>query len=158
MHAFRLCRVTWPAYDGEGARLAGGRWNSKGTRVLYMSENRSLAVLEILVHLSASIPDRYMLGVAEIPDDIMIEVLDETGLPAGWSTLAPRDQAATRQVGDEWVAQQHSAILSVPSVILGERNYVLNPAHPDFLRIRFADPVPFQFDSRLIRPSPLQPM
>ena len=48
MRAFRLCRTTYPAYDGEGARRAGGRWNSKGIRVLYMSENRSLAVLEIL--------------------------------------------------------------------------------------------------------------
>ncbi|MBL8232954.1 MAG: RES domain-containing protein, partial [Bryobacterales bacterium] len=46
MRAFRLCRATFPAYDGEGARRVGGRWNSRGTRVLYMSENRSLAVLE----------------------------------------------------------------------------------------------------------------
>jgi hypothetical protein len=74
-----------------------------------MSENRSLAVLEILVHLSASIPDRYL-----------------------------------------WVAQQRSAILSLPSVIVGERNYVLNPAHPEFQRIGFVDPVPFTFDIRLL--------
>ena len=53
MRVFRLCRANFPAYDGEGAYRVGGRWNSKGTRVLYMSENRSLAVLEILVHLSA---------------------------------------------------------------------------------------------------------
>lgn len=62
MQAFRLCRANYPAYLGEGARRVGGRWNSKGARVLYMSENRSLAMLEILVHLSASLPDRYILG------------------------------------------------------------------------------------------------
>jgi len=68
MRAFRLCRADFSAYDGEGARRVGGRWNSKGTQVLYMTENRPIAVLEILVHLSASLPDRYVLGAADIPD------------------------------------------------------------------------------------------
>src|SRR5215472_11550283 len=86
MRAFRLCRANYPAYDGEGARRVGGRWNSKGTRVLYMSENRSLAVLEILVRLSALLPDRYVLGAADIPDDDALEILDENRLPANWST------------------------------------------------------------------------
>ena len=114
MRAFRLCGANLPAYDGEGARRVGGRWNSKGTRVLYMSENRSLAVLEILVHLAASLPDRYVLGAAEIPDAVAVEVLNETRLPADWSTLDPREQELTRRIGDEWVAEQRSALLSVP--------------------------------------------
>jgi RES domain-containing protein len=113
MRAFRLCRANYPAYDGEGASRVGGRWNSKGTRVLYMSENRSLAVLEILVHLSASLPDRYVLGAADIPDDAAMEILDESRLPANWSTLDPREQELTRRMGDEWIAQQRSAVLSV---------------------------------------------
>jgi RES domain-containing protein len=153
MRAFRLCRANYPAYDGEGARRVGGRWNSKGTRVLYMSENRSLAVLEILVHLAASLPDRYVVGAADIPGDAAVEMLDDSRLPANWSTLDPRDQEGTRRIGDEWVAQQRSLILSVPSVVVGERNYVLNPVHPDFGRIAFAEPVPFRFDMRLFRPS-----
>lgn len=154
MRAFRLCRANFPAYDGEGARRVGGRWNSKGTRVLYMSENRSLAVLEILVHLSAALPDRYILGAADIPDNATVEILDDTRLPANWSTLDPRDQELTRRIGDEWVEQQRSAVLSVPSVILGERNYVLNPAHPDFRQITFAEPVAFRLDSRLLNRTP----
>ena len=153
MRAFRLCRSTYPAYDGEGARRAGGRWNSKGIRVLYMSENRSLAVLEILVHLSTSIPDKYLLGTAEIPDDIPVEELSENKLSENWTTLNTREQVATRRIGDEWVEQRRSAILSVPSVIVGERNYVLNPAHPEFIRIAFADPVQFKLDIRLFTPS-----
>ena len=52
MQAYRLNRFAHPSYDGEGSRRAGGRWNSKGTRVIYMSENRSLCVLEVLVHLT----------------------------------------------------------------------------------------------------------
>jgi RES domain-containing protein len=152
MRAFRLSRATYPTYDGEGARRVGGRWNSKGTRVLYMSENRSLAVLEILVHLSASIPDKYVLGAAEIPDDVAVEVVAERDLPPSWATLEPREQFQTRGIGDDWVRQQRSAILSVPSVVAGERNYVLNPAHPEFARIKLADLVPFRFDIRLFGP------
>jgi hypothetical protein len=79
MPAFRLCRANFPAYDGEGAYRVGGRWNS--------------AVIEILVHLAASLPDRYVLGVAEIPDAAGVEVLDETRLPSDWSTLDPRTAA-----------------------------------------------------------------
>lgn len=56
-------------------------------------------------------------------------------------------------MGDEWVVQQRSMILTVPSVILGEWNYVLNPAHPDFQRITLAEPVPFRFDIRLFGPT-----
>ena len=78
-----------------------------------------------------------------------MEIVDETRLPSDWSTVDPRAQELTRRIGDEWVAQQRSGVLSVPSVILGERNYVLNPVHPDFHRIAFAEPVPFQFDTRL---------
>lgn len=102
MRAFRLCRASHPAYDGEGAKLAGGRWNSKGTRVLYRSENRSLAVLEILVHLAGSLPDRYVLGNAEIPDDLSRDVLDEALLPENWTALSPADQSLTRAIGDGW--------------------------------------------------------
>lgn len=119
-----------------------------------MSENRSLTVLEILVHLSASLPDRYVLGAADIPESATIEVVDEARLPANWASLDPHEQHITQRIGDEWVEKQRSVVLSVPSVILGERNYVLNPAHPEFGRIVFAAPVLFQFDVRLLGPRP----
>jgi RES domain-containing protein len=150
MRAFRLCRSAYPAYDGEGARRVGGRWNSKGVRVLYMSENRSLAVLEVLVHLSGTLPDKYLLGAADIPEELAIERIADKGLPKGWSTFSPGEQVETRRIGDSWVERQQSAVLSVPSVILGERNYVLNPTHADFARIEFAEPELFRFDMRLI--------
>ena len=101
MRAFRLSRSSYPAYDGEGARRVGGRWNSKGVRVLYMSENRSLAVLEVLVHLSGTLPDKYLLGTADIPEDLAIERIAHKDLPEGWSALSPRecDQASWRRLG-----------------------------------------------------------
>ena len=106
MRAFRLCRTIYPVYDGEGARRAGGRWNSKGIRVVYLSENRSLAVLEVLVHLSNVIPDKYLLGTAEIPNDISIEHVKDGDLPGNWAALDPREQPATRRIGDHWVEQR----------------------------------------------------
>jgi RES domain-containing protein len=148
MRVYRLCRASHPAYDGEGARRAGGRWNSKGTRVVYMSENRSLAVLEILVHLSDVLPDKYLLGSAELPNDISPLVVADGELPENWATLVVAEQHATREMGDEWLRRQSSAVLSVPSVTSGERNFVLNPEHPQFGMIDFHDPVPFRFDIR----------
>ena len=41
------------AFTGEGARLYGGRWNSKGTSMVYAASSQSLAALELLVHLDA---------------------------------------------------------------------------------------------------------
>jgi RES domain-containing protein len=105
MQAFRLCRSAYPAYDGEGARRVGGRWNSRGVRVLYMSESRSLAVLEILVHLSSTLPDKYLLGAANIPHDVAIERIAQEDLPVTWSTLNPAEQIVTKRLGDVWVQQ-----------------------------------------------------
>jgi RES domain-containing protein len=153
MRLYRLCRASYPAYDGENARLAGRRWNSKGTPVVYMSENRSLAVLEILAHMSDVLPDKYMLGAADLPIGVSPEVVAEGDLPENWVTLVVAEQRATRQMGDEWFRRQSSAVLSVPSVTSGERNFLLNPIHPQFGMINFHDPIPFRFDTRLLKPS-----
>ena len=49
-----------------------------------------------------------------------------------------------------WANVLATAVLNVPSAeIPKERNYLLNPAHPGFRRIRFSDPEPFYFDARL---------
>jgi RES domain-containing protein len=151
MQAYRLNRFKYPSYDGEGSRRVGGRWNSKGTHVIYMSENRSLCVLEVLVHLTDVFPDRYVLGQAEISDTLRLEAIDEINLPSDWKTLKVSEQAFTRRLGDEWIARRNSAVLVVPSVVVGERNMLINPGHPDFGLIRFHDPVPFVFDIRLFR-------
>ncbi|HMF79419.1 MAG TPA: RES domain-containing protein [Bryobacteraceae bacterium] len=127
MRAYRLNRSLYSSYDGEGARRAGGRWNLKGTRVIYRSENRWLCVLEVLAHLTDILPDRYVPGQADIPGELR--------LPSSWKTLLVAEQTLTRQIGDDWVARQSSAILFVPSVVLGEKNILLHPEHPDFRQI-----------------------
>jgi RES domain-containing protein len=150
-HIWRLVKTKYAAaaFDGEGARLYGGRWSSPGVRVAYGSSGIPLAILEVLVHLRASQFLRsYSLVSADVPDDL-VAVLPESGLPPNWKQYpAPSD---TTSIGDGWINRATSAVLSVPSVIVeSERNYLLNPQHPDFAHVSIAAPTPFTFDPRLL--------
>jgi RES domain-containing protein len=142
-------RYASTAFDGEGARLYGGRWNSPGTRMVYTPSTISLAVLEVLVHLQeASLLSSYSLISAGF-DDVYVEHLDHSRLPDDWRTYpAPSE---LQRIGDEWARSQRSVVLEVPSVIVvRESNYLLNPAHPDFSSVVIGEPEPFTFDERLL--------
>jgi RES domain-containing protein len=142
-------RYASTAFDGEGARLYGGRWNSPGTRMVYTSSTISLAVLEVLVHLQeASILSSYSLISASF-NDVFVEHVDRSTLPDGWRTYpAPSE---LQHIGDEWVRSRSSAVLEVPSVIVErESNYLLNPTHPNFSSLVIGEPEPFTFDERLL--------
>jgi RES domain-containing protein len=115
-----------------------------------MSENRSLSVLEVLVHLTDTLPDKFVLGSAEISDEISRETLSDAALPPNWQGLNVAEQGETRRLGDEWVESLRSAVLLVPSVVTGESNLLINPTHRDFDQIKFLDPIPFVFDLRLL--------
>jgi RES domain-containing protein len=138
------------AFSGEGARRAGGRWNSPGTSVVYLAETIALATIELLVHLGdPSVLTAYVLYSCSFPESI-VEHLNRTDLPSNWRSFpAP---LALRQFGDEWVNRRSSAVLSVPSAITGETNYLLNPHHPDFTQIVISDPRPYALDPRLLKP------
>ena len=101
----------------------------------------------MLAH-SAMLPTDMIVVQARIPDCIPIQTVEKSDLPPDWSS--PRASKKTQDLGTDWVKSGAGAVLSVPSVIVpSERNYLLNPAHPDFARIRFFPPRPFAFDSRL---------
>jgi len=115
--------------------------------MIYASESRSLAALEILVHFSA-VPRNFVLTEVELPDDISMLRIEAADLPAGWD--AETISEATQNIGEHWAAEDEYPVLSVPSsIVVAERNYVLNPAHPDFPTIRFLPSTPFRFDPRL---------
>jgi RES domain-containing protein len=121
-----------------GSFLYGGRWHSRGTRVVYAAEHVSLAVLETLIHAGGrKIPPRSLARI-EIPDSVAIE-------PIGWMEFAD-----AQAFGDRWVQRARSAVLRVPSVAVNrmESNFVLNPAHPDFGQITLAVSEEFVFDPR----------
>lgn len=134
------------AFDGEGARLFGGRWNSRGTRVVYVSSSRSLAALETLVHLNPPVLFEFVAIAIEIDHRLVKKV---TTLPPDWKEEPPGP--STQQIGDRWVAGARSVALELPSAIVpGESNYLLNPIHPDFKACAIRPPEPFSFDPRLL--------
>jgi RES domain-containing protein len=139
---------TATAFDGEGARLYGGRWNSPDTPMVYTAQNQSLAALELLVHLSAA---QLLLSYSSIPVDFdlaWVEVVDPGALPSDWRAYPP--PTALQELGDRWIAEQRSAVLQVPSALIpAELNFLLNPNHPDFAQVTIGPPTPFQFDPRL---------
>ncbi|MDQ3207339.1 MAG: RES family NAD+ phosphorylase [Gemmatimonadota bacterium] len=150
--AWRLVkpRHTAAAFDGEGARLHGGRWNSPGIRVAYASDSIALAALEVLAHLqSTKVLQTYSLVSVRFPEESM-EILDAASLPARWRRFPspPENQA----IGDRWVAEGRSLILRVPSVIVpAAANFLINPSHPEFGKVAVGRPERFAFDPRLLR-------
>ncbi|MGH2620305.1 MAG: RES family NAD+ phosphorylase [Anaerolineales bacterium] len=139
------------AFNGEGARRFGGRWNSPGAPVVYTAEHVSLAVLEILVHLQfGSLLQEYVLFRVDF-EQTFVEILEVSALPKNWRTYpAP---LSLRALGDQWIADSRSAVLSVPSAIVPiERHFLLNPQHADFTRIKVGQSQPFSFDARLLKP------
>jgi len=137
------------AFSGEGARLYGGRWNSPGTAVIYVSEHESLAALEILVHLPPLPPDGRYLSYRLDWDDKLTDSFPIKNLPMHWSAEPP--DFRTMQIGDEWVRAGKSVALAVPSVLsASEMNFLLNPRHPDFKKIKISQPTEYRFDSRLL--------
>jgi RES domain-containing protein len=148
--AWRLVRAAHQAtaFDGEGARMAGGRWNHRGTALVYVADSLALAALEAFVHLqraAAKIP--HVSFRVEIPDDVITGITLH-GLPRNWRAEPPPD--ATKRIGTDWVAAATSAVLRVPSVLVPtESNFLLNPAHPGFERLVISPPVTFSFDSRM---------
>jgi RES domain-containing protein len=135
------------AWDGEGAKKSGGRWNSVGIAVVYTSGTLSLALVEILVHLPSGILPAYSAVRVDF-DESMVTAVDPVELPANWRDHPPPPE--TKAIGDRWVSEEGSLVLRVPSVVVpNEFNYVLNPAHPAFADISIGDPMPFPFDPRL---------
>lgn len=150
-YAYRIVKTKYAdlAFTGEGAKLYGGRWNSRGKRATYAAESIALAALELLVHLKSDrILSAYTLFQLTLNDG-QIMVLDKQALPADWShQSAPR---STSRIGDEWLGKCLSLALKVPSIIVPEEYiFVLNPAHDDYPEVvERAGSHPFQFDSRL---------
>jgi RES domain-containing protein len=149
LRVWRLCKRRHAAFDGEGARLAGGRWNRKGTAVVYTSATRSLAAQELFVHLAfEEAPADLVAASAEIPDDLTITALRIADLPKGWRRFPGPESLA--DLGTNWVESNESAVLEVPSAVIPqESNYLLNPRHPDFHRIRVRQPEAFTYDPRM---------
>jgi RES domain-containing protein len=137
------------SFSGDGAQIAGGRWNRKGFRAVYLSESLALAALERFVHTQEE--GRKIALVAyeiEIPSSVKVDRPSLEDLPKNWqSQPAP---AEAQDFGTAWLEKGSRAVLFVPSAIVpGERNLLLNPEHGDFRKIRIVSRTPFTFDQRM---------
>jgi RES domain-containing protein len=148
---YRLVKRKWSkqAFDGEGARRYGGRWNSKGKRCIYLASTPSLALLEIMVHLDDySLLADYLLYQMEIPHASLF-ALDSESLADDWD--ADPAPLSTAQIGDEWLHSHASTALYVPSTIVPmEKIILINPAHQQYPEIlKTVTEVDFRADPRL---------
>jgi RES domain-containing protein len=137
------------AFSGEGARIAGGRWNSEGFSVVYTASALSLALLEIIVHLEVKKTLKWFKAVPVTFSETLVRTVSPGALPLMWNS--PQPLALTRTVGDTWVQQAASAILCVPSAVVpNESNYLLNPNHPDFHKIDIGEIIDLPADPRIL--------
>lgn len=148
----RLYRCTRDIYKhdltGQGAYLYGGRWNNKGTRLVYTASNASLAMLELLVHIRPVFPSvEYVMITMEYNSESVFELQTED-LPVKWfQNPAP---GTCRLIGDRFTLKNEFLLLKLPSVIIKqEHNYLINPNHTDFKKVKIVSIEPIQFDKRL---------
>jgi RES domain-containing protein len=153
MRVFRIEREKYleSTLKGIGAALTEGfRWNSLHTSLVYTSESRALATLEIAVHLDLSedVPtDRYYVEI-DIPDSVEILELRYEDLPRGWDAKPP--SLESQYIGDDFVLENSAAVLKVPSSIVPlAYNYLINPQHPDARKISVVEKIPLVFDQRI---------
>lgn len=142
-------RFAKSALSGEGARLYGGRWNRKGIPLVYTSESQSLAILEMLVQ-DEPLRARYVMIDAHIPKGVTVDRIKVEDLPSDWRDLAAREKL--QAIGTKWATKRSAAVLAVPSAVVpSETNYLLNPLHPDFRRIKTGRPQKVVTDPRLLK-------
>ncbi|MGO9649703.1 MAG: RES family NAD+ phosphorylase [Terriglobales bacterium] len=135
--------------DGRGGLLASARWHTRGRPIVYLATTPAGALVEALVHLELKpdqLPKSYQLMKAEAPDDL--PKMHFSALSEDWR----HNETASRTLGDEWLAQNQTALLEVPSAILPETfNLLLNPLHPDAARVRVLWHEAYPFDERLFK-------
>lgn len=152
MIVYRLVRKKYGfALSGEGAKLAGGRWNSIDFSLIYTSDSRSLCTAEVAVSLPMGIfPNDFEMLSIEIPVDIPILEINIRNLLEGWRKFPYLEK--TLQLGDQFILENEFLVMKVPSAVIpGDFNYLINPRHPDFEKIKNIKTEPYEFDERFFK-------
>ncbi|MGH7457386.1 MAG: RES family NAD+ phosphorylase [bacterium] len=152
MKVYRLAKTRYiNDLSGSGARIYGGRWNHKGTSMIYTAESRALATIEYLVHTPLSIvPAPLSVATFHIPDKIVPVEIAMSDLPNNWREYPAPSRLA--DLGTNWAAKNESLLLRVPSaVVTQEFNILINPLHPDMKRVTILHIERYTIDRRLLR-------
>lgn len=152
LRAYRVADARHPPFSGEGAARFGCRWHSPGRRVIYGALSYAGALREQLAQTGiGKVPRRQQWIEIAVPEAVAIEEATGDDVPA-WD--AP-DLTASRAYGNQWLKEERTVILVVPSVVgqPHERNVVVNPDHPDFRFLKASDPEDVRWDTRLADPA-----
>lgn len=150
MKTYRLTKAQYQDdLTGKGAELSGGRWNSKGTPIIYMASSIALSTAEIVVHVPLGIiPKNYVCTTFEVPNEMEILNLSPEALPNDWRSIPHSN--STQIIGDQFIKNAEGLILKVPSAVVpGDFNYLINPFHPDVIKLEILQKTPYNFDDRL---------
>ena len=121
--------------------------------MVYTSGTLSLSALEVFVHMEVEDVATMLAYIqVDVPTEVKIEYLEVTQLPPDWRNIPAPAVLAT--IGDRWFQSGSTAILAVPSVVIPmEYNYLINPSHPDFVKLTVEFPEAFELDPRLWKSS-----
>ena len=122
-----------------------GRWNSKGVFVIYTSSTRALASLENLVHRSGEGLNKVFKTMQiKIPNNLKVQEIKQSQLSRNWFKY--ENYSECQKLGDKWIEESKYPVLKVPSAIIKkEHNYLLNPNHKLFQKIKITTIEDFQF-------------
>jgi RES domain-containing protein len=146
MNVYRITQIQFS--NSLTASGLAARWNYGGSFVIYTAESRSLACLENLVHRSGEgRNDLFKIMVIEIPDNLSVEKIELASLKKNWNSI--ENYSYCQSLGNKWLNDNNSSILQLPSVVMKqEHNYLINPQHPDFIKIKLRGKEDFDFDKR----------
>lgn len=135
--------------SGTGASLYPGRWNKKGTPVLYTGESKEIALLENIVHIPPMMTPELDILTIEIPDN-SITIFTTNDLPKNWHRFpAP---SILSDIGQRWIEEGKTIALKVPSSIIhSANNIILNCNHKYYKSVKIINQKRFYFDSRLLK-------
>ena len=151
MICYRLSKAEFADdLSGRGAELSGGRWNTKGTPLLYTCVSQSLSMLEIAVRLSViDVPDDLILITMNVKDSIIAKV-DMQKLPHDWQKFP--HLRATQVFGDELLNNsKHKAFLIPSAIVPAEYNLIVNPKKVNKKEVEIISIDDFYIDERLMR-------
>ena len=151
MVVWRICKSkhAGSAFSGIGAERHGGRWNFVGPRMVYTSENLSLATLELFVHVDPRVaPTDHVAILAKLPKGFSKTELDVASLPKNWRTYPASGEL--QEIGTDWLNSNSALALVVPSAVNPiDKNILLNPDHPEMEYVSIEPPERFDFDARM---------
>ncbi|HEX8333380.1 MAG TPA: RES family NAD+ phosphorylase [Segetibacter sp.] len=135
--------------SGTGAKLFGGRWNEPGVAALYSSSSISLSLLEVLVNAN-TLEELKALALMklEIPKTVDPSIQKLSTLKKNWFG----DFEYTRWIGSQFLKSGENLLLEYPSAVINEEmNFLINPLHKDFKKLKVISSDNFKFDERLFK-------